>query len=183
MTKLEAGRALDAEVAEKVMGFRWRIPRGMSDALLDSPYGIPCALRRTDGELRDSTVLPDYSTNIAAAWLVWQRLSGPVRRLALREDGGGTFTVEVWDMEEDGSWTCLAEEEADTAPLAICRAALAISDTPSAVDALRDRYVKTPEDRADLDTARAELATVPVSLPAALDERVAVVEQEQKHAG
>lgn len=122
----EAGRALDALVAEKVMGYRWRVPAGMGAELLDSPHGYPAALRYPDGELRDSSLLPHYSTDIAAAMPVLDHMAGPGFRVDIRAHGSGQYDVAWFAMNEDGSWSYLAEEtDCDSLPLAICRAALA----------------------------------------------------------
>lgn len=100
MTTLQAGRELDALVAEKVMN--------------DIP-GKALGSRH-------------YSTDMAAAWEVvtWLQAKG--------------WAVWIGNEGEDGTWTCLAgppnpnvilpevtaeiETDADTAPLAICLAAL-----------------------------------------------------------
>lgn len=70
-----ASRELDALVAEKVMGYRWSACTGMAELVLDDPQGFPMALRYdTNGELRAADRLPHYSTDIAAAETVAERL-------------------------------------------------------------------------------------------------------------
>jgi hypothetical protein len=91
---LPAGRALDAEIAEKVMGYD----------ISFSP-------------------LPHYSTDIAAAWLVVEQM---------REMGYWPKVSYLVDWDTVAKWHVdflvspnTAYQTADTAPLAICRAALA----------------------------------------------------------
>lgn len=97
---MEAGRELDALIAEKVMGFPLEIIRG-------APY--PECPRH-------------YSTDIAAAWEVVEK-----------DDGWGhDWRVKRW-VSSSKPYSCTAERtadgqnfyaEAETAPLAICLAAL-----------------------------------------------------------
>lgn len=98
MSDLPAGRELDALVAEKVMGdtrFR-QVPRAQWYLVLDH-----------------------YSTDIAAAWLVVENAVG-------RGMPAGINVAMNWAGDPDGyvaEWAGV-RELADTAPLAICRAAL-----------------------------------------------------------
>lgn len=76
--KLEAGRELDALVAEKVMGWARRMcppPEGDGLTWISEPEG-PGSLER-DWCLDDPTLgeLPAYSTDIAAAWAVLKEIS------------------------------------------------------------------------------------------------------------
>lgn len=114
--KLEAGPKLDALVAEKVMGwevgphtadplvarfkFRWKLPN-------DAGYG--------------DEPPPEYSTDIAAAWEVVEKLcaSGDFCLLTPLGFGGNGWACKM--MDDDYNATAL------TAPLAICRAALNVS--------------------------------------------------------
>lgn len=140
MTTPKAGREMDAQVAEKVMGATWRDSDSVDRAV--------CTMRKMCGRPKRALVLagrvmcwqsvsgamlipddgphdtlPHYSTDIAAAWLVVEKL---------RADG--------WDFNFDHDVgrsahalftrrpilsDCLFEQYADTAPLAICKAALA----------------------------------------------------------
>lgn len=136
--KLEAGRELDALIAEKVMGCKPRLLR-RADTV---PDYCGCETRQ-HARSDDDSRIAEYSTDIAAAWEVVKKLGEfrdgpnklykPVIRLEYYEhDGIATVTVgrckgimgdatdisaEVW--EEHG------EANADQAmALAICRAAL-----------------------------------------------------------
>jgi hypothetical protein len=113
---LEAGRRLDALVAEKVMGWRlilWEANILPPDA--DMPHGIP--------PVGHGTWVPRYSTNIAAAWQIVDRLLAQDYGVTMTMDDPHNICVEVW-----GGLLGLTEERGATdrsAPLAICRAALA----------------------------------------------------------
>lgn len=107
--EIPAGRALDAIVAERVMGWRRRKNQ--------HPFsGTP------PGETNDATgATPLFSTDIAAAWDVIARLME------------SHFMVSVTVSHEMGWWcvvyppsgSAVETEYAESAPLAICRAALA----------------------------------------------------------
>ena len=105
---MPAGRELDALVAEKVVKRDIHV------------YECPASpFSRKNGRC---CCVPHYSTYIAAAWEVVEKL---------RADGYRFRGVEEHD--EDPGWRCLVgkpsfypsyEAHADTAPLAICPAAL-----------------------------------------------------------
>lgn len=111
-TQLPAGRELDALIAEKVMGGVSRHPEwywlrsGTAPEVPDlpTPKGRPAIFCG-----------PGFSTDIAAAWNVVERLKARYR-FELVHRGGDRPWVAVF-----GTWRATA----DTAPLAICRAALA----------------------------------------------------------
>lgn len=92
---IPAGRELDALVAEKVMG--------IGKLEFDAYYGPQHR----------------YSTDIAAAWEVVEKLAKPLKVV---------WTGKVWVCEVFGE-PC--SQEAGTAPLAICRAALKVMDMES----------------------------------------------------
>lgn len=115
---MNAGRELDALVADNVMGELCNCDGGSRENRAN-PYGIPsfCPLHgiQPNGSLRH------YSTDIRAAWLVVERM---------QRDGN---MVSVNASSEDGLWWCciypftgaFTETEAvESAPLAICLAAL-----------------------------------------------------------
>lgn len=106
---MEAGRELDALMAEKVMGYEH----------LPFP-AVPAFQRPTEGGVEMLFELPHYSADIAAAWEIVEE----VHRLGLN--------VSVW---KGRLWCCgfytksetpqeMGHSYSDTAPLAICRAAL-----------------------------------------------------------
>ena len=134
--KLEAGRELDALVAEKVMGWKpWPIQIGTrehtyyfnADGFVDGAM-----IHLFDDEyLWDG---PDFSKDIAAAWQVVERLvnEGFCTGLLFDDNGhwalvnDGMQNVPIGDEPEYIATTFFVEKElwCDTAPLAICRAAL-----------------------------------------------------------
>jgi hypothetical protein len=116
----DAGRALDALIAEEVMGIA--VVRGSHR----HHFYLPDS---------DEEVAP-YSTDIAAAWLVVERM----RMSVVRSDDGwyaivpediqhgslrGTAYPTITLVNPEGKYP----EPAETAPLAICRAALAAVET------------------------------------------------------
>ena len=113
--RLPAGQELDALVAEKVVGL---IP--------GKDWHSPCF----DVMFCDRPC-PPYSTSIAAAWAVvdkvWKTLPlcthGTYRFMLNRREPYGEYVCE-FAPDADGDWTTHATGQADTAPLAICRAAL-----------------------------------------------------------
>lgn len=112
-TDLVAGRELDALVAEEVMGFH----EVMTEYYVASADDAP--------EL-DVRVIPCFSTDIAAAWLVVKKLTG---------NTGSDYDLELTIASSKGGWctaSFLPETKGwgETAPLAICRAALAAVSPP-----------------------------------------------------
>ena len=113
MTDLPAGRDLDFYVATRVLG----MPSGVGDVTVVG-----------DGYLLDESYsqLPHYSTDIAAAWMVVEGLSKRFWPEVGRMDNG-TWYCEIvgrGDTPAQVSNGPIAHEIAETAPLAICRAAL-----------------------------------------------------------
>jgi len=88
---MKAGRELDALIAERVMGEMWGVGPNLEDTL------------------------PHYSTQIADAWLVVEKMR-PYFEIYC--DGGGWVARFGW--ADAGTLAAYA----DTAPLAICLAAL-----------------------------------------------------------
>ena len=93
--KLEAGLELDALVAEKVMG--WFVAKGPH-----SPTSPP-------------DLIPRYSTDIAAAWEVVEKMIDQGRRFVINNNFSRTMFIADF---------CGRDVLEKTAPLAICRAAL-----------------------------------------------------------
>ena len=106
MSELQAGRELDALVAEKVMG--WRRIESTNLFLIGPKHiegGFPA---------------PHYSTDISAAWQIVEKF-----KMTITPNNCYPHVKAKWcaDVELKGShelWLAGAE----TAPLAICRAAL-----------------------------------------------------------
>src|SRR5690606_4737413 len=120
---MEAGRDLDALVAEKVLGLR--VYRDSGNVFLGSPDSHP-----------DTWGLPPYSTDIAAAWQVIEyfRQEGKSWLIETHHTYGGTENelgyfisnhdcefrpLNGWTWEDD-----FIETTAPALPLAICLAAL-----------------------------------------------------------
>ena len=93
---MPAGREMDALIAEKIFGLT----------------------------VDDNFYLPNYSTNIADAWIVIEKMKSKHFRISYK-----SAPFQKYDKEPLG-WLCsmsgfeFIPEHAATAPLAICRAAL-----------------------------------------------------------
>jgi Phage ABA sandwich domain len=114
VSELKAGRELDALVAEKVMG--WTQVRN------SKPEGFSSLWRgRPPGNLATLRTIPDYSTDISDAWKVVEKVDN--RNGVAREMGVLTASISRYD----NGYTVRffnSGVTADTAPLAICLAAL-----------------------------------------------------------
>ena len=124
--KLEACRELDALIAEKVMGWKWfigvaNLGSGPKYRYLDEPRVWNPPRVEWDGKTEmpvnhpiiDTQRHPDYSSDIAAAWEVVEKYKGW---------GSG---VQVRIVNRFAQALILEQHsQADTVPLAICRAAL-----------------------------------------------------------
>lgn len=126
---IEAGRELDAAIAERVMGWTNCRVRVMYDA-----RGLPSYGGGTPPEGGKKRPYPAYSTDIAAAWSVVERF---VRDTRFHLDSLG-FDGEEWRCaighdNDEGDADGWSFAEANTAPLAICLAALkALAPTTTA---------------------------------------------------
>ena len=125
---MPAGREMDALVAERVMGwvhFTWK---GYSYFLPQNEIPGP------DVQLMiyPGRPVPLYSTDIAAAWLVVDKMGLSLVRVdAARWLVGQYRESEYLDTEMgciDGHFHYAGFAVSDTAPLAICRAALKLSN-------------------------------------------------------
>lgn len=113
-------RELDRDVAEKVVGWRYREDDGGFFAPGDEWFVDQ------DGLRVECVDLPTYSTSISAAWEVVEKM---------REIG---FTYVQIEACFDGGWRVAfgldpmaIVKSANTAPLAICKAALAAVEAES----------------------------------------------------
>lgn len=131
-TTRPAGRELDALVAEKVMGCRVQHWSGYnSPGTYRCGCGVVCAyphgVKDREGQLDGD--LAYYSTDIAAAWEVVEKLRERGLHLDINnrqacdgvDDMGGAW----WAEFASADYAVGGQAFADTAPLAICRAALA----------------------------------------------------------
>lgn len=135
---LLAGHELDLLVAEKVMGFRWfhcvagtGVIRNQfcSKAQEETWCGVGWKMTPIDrpimGEFNDSSGCPKYSTDIAATMEVVEKLSLEFSLGWLPSDDSGINWDASFGQDRDSEGgTCVY---AETAPLAICRAALVLA--------------------------------------------------------
>lgn len=123
MAELEVGRELDALIAERVMG--WKIgkerivrPDGSS---FDAPEsGMP------GDHVYDRYSIPHYSTDIAAAWQVVEKLGDKFHCRISTPFFDGRPCFAGFTRKGTTGWNGKPDFEAsgDTVPAAICRAAL-----------------------------------------------------------
>ena len=113
-----AGFRLDEWVAEYVMGWKRGNPKRGEHA-----WKAPTADPRYGG-YREVPNCPRYSADIGAAWDVvdamYRRLSGRIDLTRLRHD---LWVVTIGGLGSPPAWGEV-KATADTAPLAVCRAAL-----------------------------------------------------------
>lgn len=109
---MPVGREMDALVAEKVLGWQWQGFEGGYQRLYinDGDYRRYGAIRE-GGETEYTNNLHNYSTEMGAAWDVVEKFNN---QCMLNNVHG------LWECYFPGNVMGLAE----TAPLAICRAAL-----------------------------------------------------------
>ena len=116
---LAAGRELDALVAEKVMGCA--VERRERPV-----FGAFCrCVNELHWQSDLSAGIPKFSAFISAAWEVVEHMDSLGWKVQVRSDS------QLEGYEADGPWVCVFNSRdgvpwaaADTAPLAICRAAL-----------------------------------------------------------
>lgn len=129
----EAGQALDAEIQRRVFGTRalycrygepWveTDRRSASDRLFYIPSGKPWRTHHID-----AMPVPRYSSDMAAAWLVVERITDPsFRNLYTPHEPSPTWmppgTRFAYWFDGAALWSMSASDAAE----AICRAALAV---------------------------------------------------------
>jgi len=109
--EMPAGREMDALVAEKVMGFE--IPANLRNSV--NWGGGPPIL--VDGKSLD---IPHYSTDLTDAWEVVEKMGNYLFACGRNDNG-------MWEacfFSVNSGIGKLSEGHGDTAPSAICRAAL-----------------------------------------------------------
>lgn len=115
----QAGRELDALVAEKVMGFK----------LGDEPVGdeIHEVYRAPNGRGYYHYQIPHYSTSIAAAWEVVPMLDLSLEQFwsVVRFETGFEFYANPFQLGDYPAYV-----EAETLPLLLCLAALKAVQAP-----------------------------------------------------
>ena len=108
---MKAGQELDALVAEKVIGWQWNVDRSAF---------FPPGLHPMSNIFGHK--VPQYSENIAEAWLVVEKLvKSGFHFLLLKSADSGRSIATFYLGPEDRSDT---SKSADEAPHAICLAAL-----------------------------------------------------------
>lgn len=113
--EMEAGRELDALVAEKVMEWMWYDGRGT---------GGPSYWQDKDGEYSWCAYW-NPSTEIADAWEVVEALRDKGFIVNILIDSPENSTLVSCSLHKPDLYeTMIVEQIAETAPLAICRAAL-----------------------------------------------------------
>lgn len=130
--ELPAGRELDALIAEKVMGLE--VIKSGAECSMFTPgarwvpggeyYELPVLLAvesGTDPADVNDPYLAAYTTDIAAAWRVVEKLRAQGVYLDVRSESAA-YGVSGFDRSKN---QIIASHRTPTAPLAICRAALA----------------------------------------------------------
>lgn len=123
--EIQAGRELDALIAEKVFGWRWLVSEGSGKRGIFSEQNNPGWFsREASGHERLAyewdCKLPYYSFDIASAWKLVERMQAEGHCLEVRPyvKVSSGYRVSIWEGGE------LDYATGETAPLAICRAAL-----------------------------------------------------------
>lgn len=116
MTEGTPERALDAEVATRVMGWHdvkfQPIANVFGEKVLDDYAGHP------PNDLLKNAIIPRFSTSIQAAWEVLEKMKSMALFAAVISAQGQPWVCKI------NKGTLFVEEKADAAPTAICRAAL-----------------------------------------------------------
>lgn len=112
--KMEAGREMDALIAEKVIGWTRKYVSEHDTQVWDSP----------NESVYLENAIPHYSTDISAAWEVVEKM------LEFEKDVAGHDQVIITRTDDCLKWYIEFRKpsweyaEAEALPLAICRAAL-----------------------------------------------------------
>ena len=121
---MEAGPQLDRLVAERVMGWEYVID-GEGTGWIDTATEQFIAKYSHEDPSQPEIEPPPFSTHIASAWEVVEKLKTNGMLINLDDDGEG-WEVEIFEVNTVGrSGHCVEwDSYASKAPLAICRAAL-----------------------------------------------------------
>ena len=136
-----AGRALDAEIAERVFGRTLvavsRLKAGPFEAVIKcegreigeyGQYYLEDGSKIYLGKPFSFRHIPHYSTSIAAAWLVVEKLDRITDLTSFRHEGKLWYS---FGFERPDGTRLSDDAEAETLPLVIARAALAAIRTSS----------------------------------------------------
>lgn len=124
---LPPGRELDALVAEKVMGRQVTWEDSQEDDDQDDCYFLD-----ENGNYSWSACVPRYSTDIAAAWQVVEKLDLLGVRLVPGHESYGEVSFSLGRRSDNGLWVLGDDRslepgvEGESAPHAICLAALKV---------------------------------------------------------
>ncbi len=133
VSEMPAGQAMNLLVAEKVMGWTWIQPPQWDyngplpeQGLILAPPGFEDQMLRTGWRWPPKGVIPanfllniNYSFIIGDAWEVVQKMTRGDKVVRINTDSGRTM-CRIISAAGDG----IASDLAESAPLAICRAAL-----------------------------------------------------------
>lgn len=134
MSDLPAGRELDALIAERVMG--WKVIETDDCNGEDNFWLSKDGQHPFEGEYGDDLELPAYSTSIADAWKVVEKMRAARTwdfSVSWHQGYDTAFGVDGWECEING-WDDTRYERVatsdiqKTAPHAICLAALRASE-------------------------------------------------------
>ena len=114
----EAGREMDAEIAEKIMDYEIVLSGPMKTKMILIDVGIQALLKPRQSLGLMPAMIPNYSTDIAAAWTMAEKIGG------LWGVGYGPARKEYAAYFQTAIHLPTARGYADTAPLALCKAAL-----------------------------------------------------------
>lgn len=121
-------RELDALVSENVIGNSlftegddWEY--GNFDGFTNQKRCVHCGFTNHNGNTYfHECAVPHYSTDIHTAWSVVEKLNSMFTNVAVCHDNG--WGVRLWNIGSDGAESGSVQASADTAPRAICLAAL-----------------------------------------------------------
>lgn len=146
MTEHEAGRKLDALVAEKVMGWVWRVDCETGFRWLESREVLSVKFLQTHWALGDEKIvpgwlesdyhdwrtnphtLPPYSTDVTAAWNVLEKINNAYGITFVVTSSEMTGIEAMKQLPATFGYAIKIAIDAPTFPLAVCRAALAMKD-------------------------------------------------------
>lgn len=123
--KLPAGYDLDLLIAEKIMGWKWFHHEEASYFRRNDYSDYLIIVDKTIGEMNVFNYpLTKYSLEINSAWEVVNKLIYSGYRFDLNLVGGGVWMATFSHPQNGG-----AKAEAESVPLAICRAALYLKES------------------------------------------------------
>ena len=133
---MDAGRELDLIIASKIFGIK-KIHYGKWDTEKKFPQYIPSGKPWRTHQI-DAKPVPAFSTHIAHAWEIVEKLRRDGWNISISADNGWGCTFYKVNVQGDEQFNATWEEShgpinSDTTPLAICRAALLTLETSHAL--------------------------------------------------